>query len=433
MQNKQRKRKWYKLDNAAIMIPATTRGSSTRVFRLVCELKENIDPHLLQEALLQTIKEFPHLNVVLRKGMFWYYLDSTDLVPQVSKDDLPACAPLYEAGRRTLLYRVTYLHHRINLEMYHVLADGTGAFVFFRRMLVHYLEAKYGIETEENIEISSLEEKTDDAFRRFYEPKKIKRQIHALKRIQAFKVKGEPDENFEDHLLELHVSAKAFIKLAREHYVTAGVLCASMYIQALLSLMSQQDKNKQIVISVPVNLRQYFPSATTRNFFGTISICYDPQHYDGTLTSIIPDVTASFKENLKEENLKEAMNTLAALEYSPLLRIIPLAVKDPVIGRFAKLADHSVSGTVSNLGRITMPKETVPYIQSFAAYMSKPDSQLCVCSFEDEMIFGYCDGCTDHTVMLEFARILTRNGLQVELASNDMNKEESCNIVKNAA
>lgn len=127
------------------------------------------------------------------------------------------------------------------------------------------------------------------------------------------------------------------------------------------------------------------------------------------------------------------MNTLAALEYSPLLRIIPLAVKDPVIGRFAKLADHSVSGTVSNLGRITMPKETVPYIQSFAAYMSKPDSQLCVCSFEDEMIFGYCDGCTDHKVMLEFARILTRNGLQVELASNDMNKEESCNIVKNAA
>ena len=156
MKNRRQNHTWYKLDNAAIMIPATTRGASTRVFRIVCELKDSIDPEILQEALDRTIWEFPHFNVVLRKGLFWYYLDSTNLMAKVSKDALPACAPLYIPGRRTLLYRVVYFNRRISLEMYHVLADGTGAFVFFRRMIVHYLEMKYGISVNETIEKNTL-------------------------------------------------------------------------------------------------------------------------------------------------------------------------------------------------------------------------------------------------------------------------------------
>ena len=32
--------RWYKLDNAATIVPATARGSDTRVFRVTCELKD---------------------------------------------------------------------------------------------------------------------------------------------------------------------------------------------------------------------------------------------------------------------------------------------------------------------------------------------------------------------------------------------------------
>ena len=34
---------WYKLDNAAKIIPSTAVGSDTRVFRLCCELKEEVN------------------------------------------------------------------------------------------------------------------------------------------------------------------------------------------------------------------------------------------------------------------------------------------------------------------------------------------------------------------------------------------------------
>ena len=127
--------KWYRLDNAAIIVPSTAKGSDTRVFRLVCELKEEVDGGILQEALDETLEEYPHLNVVLREGLFWHYLDGTALRPVVEEDHLPACAPLYRPGQKNLLYRVSDFGKRINLEVLHVLADGTGAFSILKHQL----------------------------------------------------------------------------------------------------------------------------------------------------------------------------------------------------------------------------------------------------------------------------------------------------------
>ena len=136
--------KWYKLDNAATIVPATARGSDTRTFRVTCELTDEVDGEVLQDALDETLQEFPHFNVVLRKGMFWYYLDDTRIRPVVCEEDLPACSPLYISGRRSLLYRVSYFRKRINLEMFHVLADGTGGFLFLRKLVITYCHKKYG-------------------------------------------------------------------------------------------------------------------------------------------------------------------------------------------------------------------------------------------------------------------------------------------------
>ena len=80
--------KWYKLDNAATIVPATARGSDTRVFRLTCQLKEKVDGDILQSALDLTLEEFPHFNVVLRKGFFWYYLD---IVSDLCYDIIGSC------------------------------------------------------------------------------------------------------------------------------------------------------------------------------------------------------------------------------------------------------------------------------------------------------------------------------------------------------
>ena len=39
-ENVKREEKWYRLDNAATIIPSSIKGADTRVFRIVCELND---------------------------------------------------------------------------------------------------------------------------------------------------------------------------------------------------------------------------------------------------------------------------------------------------------------------------------------------------------------------------------------------------------
>ena len=70
-----KKARWRKLDNAAKLYSAASNKKDTRVFRFYCELKEEVNPDVLQEALNQTIEIFPTFLMVLRKGLFWHYLE----------------------------------------------------------------------------------------------------------------------------------------------------------------------------------------------------------------------------------------------------------------------------------------------------------------------------------------------------------------------
>ena len=84
--------KWYKIDNAAKIVPSTTKGTDTRVFRITCVLKEEIDGPILQLALDRTVREFPYFNCILRKGLFWYYLDSSNIKAISHEENKPPCA-----------------------------------------------------------------------------------------------------------------------------------------------------------------------------------------------------------------------------------------------------------------------------------------------------------------------------------------------------
>ena len=48
--------KWRKLDNAALAFPLVTGKNDSRVFRFYCQLKEEVDPDILQKALDQTME-----------------------------------------------------------------------------------------------------------------------------------------------------------------------------------------------------------------------------------------------------------------------------------------------------------------------------------------------------------------------------------------
>lgn len=77
--------KWRKLDNAAIAFPLVTGRNDSRVFRFYCQLKEEVDPDILQSALDQTMEKYPLFQAVLRKGLFWFYLESREIKALVNQ------------------------------------------------------------------------------------------------------------------------------------------------------------------------------------------------------------------------------------------------------------------------------------------------------------------------------------------------------------
>ena len=90
-----KKARWRKLDNAAKLYSAASNKKDTRVFRFYCELKEKVDSDVLQEALNQTIETFPTFLMVLRKGLFWHYLEPCNLRPIVKEEYKEPCSRLY--------------------------------------------------------------------------------------------------------------------------------------------------------------------------------------------------------------------------------------------------------------------------------------------------------------------------------------------------
>lgn len=420
------RKNWYKLDNAAKIVPSTARGANTRVFRLTCELKEKVEKDMLQIALDETIDEFPFFNCVLHRGLFWYYLEDSDLRPVVELEHTPACMPLYIPGHKNLLYRVNYFDKRINLEMFHVLADGTGAFMFFKTLIIRYLQLKHSLSEDiKPVDEFSVEEKNVDAFIDNYSKQKGLKQLKEMSAVKAYQVSGELDENLLPHLLEGTVSSSKFLELAHQHNTTVGVLCVAIYIKAAILSMNRGQKKRHVVVSVPVNLRQFYHSGTARNFFGVINIDYDPANYDGNLNTIIEPVDKAFKEKLSAENIEKTMNSYSALEHNLAVKVVPLPIKDFTIGRFDAAAKKGVTTSMSNIGRIKMPKEVEKYIDRFSAFMTAASQQVTVCSFGDKMTFGEASPFKTHRVMLNFFRCLSEQGIEVELGSNDYDEEVS--------
>ncbi len=62
--------KWSRLDNAAKIFPPNSSARDSKVFRFFCELREPVDPQVLQSALDETVRQFPFYCSVMKRGLF---------------------------------------------------------------------------------------------------------------------------------------------------------------------------------------------------------------------------------------------------------------------------------------------------------------------------------------------------------------------------
>lgn len=135
-------RNWYKLDNAGKLYPSIVSTRRSTVFRLTAKLKEDVDPDVLQKALDKIINRFPYYKVNLKRGLFWYYFEESSGMPKIQEETYYPCMFLKFNDRKTFPFRVLYFNRFVHFEISHSVADGSGAMVFFKTLLIQYFKEK---------------------------------------------------------------------------------------------------------------------------------------------------------------------------------------------------------------------------------------------------------------------------------------------------
>lgn len=419
----QKRAYWRSLDNAAKLFSAASSPKDTRVFRFYCELKEEVKEEILQEALNQTIQKYPVFLSVMRKGLFWHYLEKSELRPVVREEYKEPCSSLYVRDKKTLLFEVTYYEKRINFEVFHALTDGTGATEFLRELVKNYL---YLIHEEdlEPVELSNqyltVKDQEDDSFSRYYDPDFPRKK---KKKIRAVQIKKGGKGYEELQINEASMSVKELLGIAREKKVSMSVLLTAAFICAIHEEMSRMQEKKPVILMVPVNLRKIFPSDSMLNFFGYIEPGYQFGGGKDSFEDVLEAVKLYFQENLSKEHMAGRMNELIAIEKHKILKWAPLELKNRCIRAGAKMAEQEVTAVLSNMSVVKMPEDYAQYIEKFGVYTSTNRTELCICSFQDTLSLGFTSRYDSTNIQRNFYRILKELGASVKVAEPDFPKD----------
>lgn len=254
------RKKWRTLENTAKIFPATSGKKDERVFRLSCQLTEEIDQVKLQKALDLCMEDYSLFLCVLRCGIFWNYLEESELKPVVREEYRPPCSQIYVRDQKNLLFEVTYYKKRINFETYHALTDGTGALQFLRTLVYYYLMEAYpdmvtGPVSQVQADATD-EEMAEDSFDKYYSDKALVKDIPKYKSHQ---LKYHRLEYGQMRLVEGIVPTDALIRAARSFQTTITVYLTAVFLCAVAMDMSPRQKKRPVALMIPVNLRSYFP------------------------------------------------------------------------------------------------------------------------------------------------------------------------------
>lgn len=420
------RRDWYKLDLSAIVYPTLQRRDFSSVYRLSVLLKEEIKPDVLQKAVDTALIRFPTYKVSMRTGFFWRYLEPNDRPgPFVQPDVKNSCQPMHFKTNNRYLIRFYYYGNRISMEAHHSLGDGTGGMYVLMTVTAVYLRLLgydipnegFVLDVNEEPDAGELE----DAYMKYannstpYPPGRGEK---------IYRVRGTKEPFYTLNIIDGIMSVSEVLAVAKKYNATI-----TEYLNAVLlyALMQKQENDwhirlRPIKIAMPVNLRRFFPSKTLRNFITMIYPGIDPRWGEYTFEEIVEEVHNYMRYYINKKFLRSEITANAARQSHPLIRVVPLCIKDLAVRNFyAMVQDKNSSAGLTNMGAMKVPEKMKPYIERFDIYMGQPFSTRTNCaiiSFEDTLTINFASSIIEADVERYFFRKLVKDGIHVNIESN---------------
>lgn len=416
--------RWDKLDNTANIFPVIAGEELTNVYRISVTLFEDIDPELLQKALDTLLPRYPAFNLRLRQGLFWYYFEENGKpAPRVVPETTYPCRFIRDNRNNSYLFRVTWHEQRINLEVSHVLTDGLGGFVFVKELTYQYLRLAHSelMEKLGDKLSSDTSFNREDSFLKNYRKRK-KGTAYGVK--LAFRLRGERLSKGQFGVCHIYLSVKELKEYAKPRGVSINdVLTANLVYSIYREQWLTHKNNRPIRINIPVNLRPYFDSATSKNFFVMVSVEFLPEKEEYTFEEVLQLVHDDIKKKVTKENLEVTLSYNASKARSLAAKLVPLIFKNQGMLWAYRFISHSNTATLTNVGVIAPDEAYRPYIKAFHAMLAVSMAQLMkgtVCSYGDVLTFTFSTLYQDMSIERCFVRTMAAAGFTVSAETNGL-------------
>ena len=422
MSNKKRRTiRWDKLDNTAHIFPVIAGESMTNVYRISVTLYEEIVPDILQQALDIVLPKFDVFNVRLRMGVFWYYFEENGKkAPRVVEEGLFPCRQIQPNRNQSYLFRVTYYKRRINLEVFNVLTDGMGGVNFLRELTYQYLRLAH----PQLLEVTNdgLSEETslnrEDSFVKNYKQSKAS----GFKKEKAYILKLEKLPKGEFGVMHGYMPVSGLKEVSHRYGVSINEYLVACYIWSIYSeCLHGMPSDKPIRVAVPVNLRPFYDSVTTKNFFVMVSAEFMPDKAGYTFEDIVAIVKESLGSQITKEHLEDLFSYSVSNQMNILMRPIPLPIKNLAINAVYTKSALANTTTLTNIGNISIEEAYKPYIEMFHAFIAMSKGQSLkgtICSYGDTLVFTFTSIFSETMVQRAFFRQITRDGVDVSIETN---------------
>ena len=426
MNNEKKKLHWVRLDNAAKIYPAARRRNWSNLFRQSVTLYEDVDTAVLQSALEIVVKRFPSIAARLRKGLFWYYLQQVDSAPPIQEEYSYPMVHMDNREMRRCAFRVVVYRNRIAVEFFHALTDGSGAMVFLKNLVAEYLEQKHGITIpcEDGIldrTTPPRKEEMEDCFPRFAGP-----VLASRKDTNAWQLDNLVQKEGSRQLVCFQIPLREALDVAHRYNSTLTVFLSAVMMQALFNLQKEKTPNPKrqelIKLLIPINLRNLFPCNTLRNFAMYTIPELNPKLGDYTLEEICSIIRHKMGAEFTAKHMSCVIATNVKDERNPLVRVIPLPIKNMVMRMiFDAIGEAKSCLSMSNLGKVKIPDVMAAYIQRFDFILGVQAGGPYNCgvvSYGDTAYINFIRKIQAPELERHFFAILQQLGIPVTVQSN---------------
>jgi len=370
---------WRKLDNTAKIFSLDSRNN-INIFRYSIILKEDVSYELLVSSVKMALNKMIAFKVKLETGFFWNYLEYNNKEPVILEDNGIPCKHINLKNNNDYLFKVTYYNKTINLDIHHVLTDGTGAINFLKLILYSYLDLKYKLnDVSDNLD---GDVKYNDQYLMCYDKKILSKGD--LKRAYQIPGKISSKINYTNHY---KIDVSKLKSICRKYNITITEYLTAVYIYALYLSFYNKKEKRDIAIHVPINLRKIYLVDTPSNFFVCMNIRFNVSDFKVvTFKNILREVKNDFRNKLNNDKVKEYLNRDVKLGMNIPIRLIPLPIKKFFIRFIGNLFLKSSTSTLSNIGIIKIDDCYRKYVDN-VLIMVRPGKyqkiKCTVCSFDN--------------------------------------------------